>query len=166
MRVIRFPPAIEDVEQYRQRSKGWMADPPAYIHPRILFGSGVALTPEFAERHSISHVLNCAFHHDCPPWFPERFPTRYHVLNAIDSVDANILHWYPEFEYTLQQFLQQDGCRTIYVHCQAGMNRSGFLCLAYVKKKLGWNFHTAAKSILSQRPCALTNPSYWKQVSA
>ena len=47
MRAIRFQAG----QLNHTMSRGWMVDPPAFIHPRILFGSGMALTPEFARKH-------------------------------------------------------------------------------------------------------------------
>ena len=145
-------------------SRGWMVDPPAFIHPRILFGSGMALTPEFARKHSITHVINCAFDEDSPTWFREKFPTRYKSLNAIDALEVNILDWYPEFEESMQNFSRDPNCKNVYVHCQCGINRSGFLCLNFMIKKLNQSFYDSMQAILYQRPCALTNSSFKEQI--
>jgi hypothetical protein len=152
-------------ESVRRRSKGYTVDAPAYIHPKIMFGHGAALNnPDFIKQHSITHVINCAFDDDSPPSFREAFPHKYKCLNAIDSLDAYILYWYPEFESTMQKFLQDPSCQTVFVHCQCGINRSGFLCVAYACKKLGYPYDEVIRSILKQRPCALTNPKYRLQV--
>ena len=155
---------MEDVITYRRRSKGWQNDPPAYIHPRILFGSGIAIDEEFVEKYNITHVVNCAFDQDCPKWFRQTYPNCYVSLGALDNLESNILDWYPDFEKSIQSFLSAKGSKTVYVHCQCGINRSGFLCLAYACKKLNYDYNEVVKSILTQRPCALTNPSYRKQV--
>ena len=137
--------------------------PPAYFHPRVLVGAGAMLTPAFADKYRITHVINCAFDEDSPSWWRNRFPTRYRVMNAIDSVRVNILDWYPAFEETLQSFLREgDGC--VYVHCQAGMNRSGFLALTYSCKNLGMDFDTLVASAKRQRSCILQNPVFMNQV--
>ena len=168
MRAIRFQGNslvyTMSVANYRRRSKGWQNDPPAYIHSRILFGAGFFITPGFVEKHEITHVINCAFDSDSPEWFKEKYPNNYHCLNAVDSLDANILDWYDEFERTLHAFLRQPKCKKVYVHCQCGINRSGFLCLAFMCKRLNVDFNTGAAMILSQRPCALTNSAYRQQV--
>ena len=162
MRRIRFQGGR--IRYAMSRSQGWMVDPPAYIHPRILFGSGMALTPEFAEKHSITHVLNRAFDQDSPTWFREQFSNNYRRLNAVDSVDVNILDWYHSFETIIQAFLRDEGSKNVYVHCQCGINRSGFLCLNFMIQKLKIDLNDAIKAILRQRPCALTNPSFRQQV--
>jgi hypothetical protein len=98
-----------------------------------------------------------------PIWFRMRHPTRYRVLNAIDSPDVNILTWYPAFEDALYQFLREsDG--VIYVHCQAGMNRSGFLALAYVARNFGVDVGALVQSVKYQRPCILSNSVFMNQV--
>lgn len=155
---------MDDVASYRRRSRGWQNDGPAYIHPRILFGSGIALDKEFVERYNITHVINCAYDEDCPKWFRQENPKKYISLNANDDLTSNILDWYPIFESKMQAFLSETGSKTIYVHCQCGINRSGFLCLMYACKKLKFEYNEVVKSILTQRPCALTNPSFRKQI--
>ena len=162
MKPIRFQGGR--IRYAMAQSQGWMRDPPAYIHPRILFGSGMALTAEFVEKHSITHVLNCATNQDCPTWFPTNYPKNYRCLNAIDSFDVNILGWYNSFETIIGAFLRDEGSKNIYVHCQCGINRSGFLCLNFMVKKLNVPLNDAIKAILKQRPCALTNPSFRNQV--
>ena len=141
----------------------FMKDPPAFFHPRILVGPGAFLSPYFAQKHDITHVINCAFDEDSPSWWRFRNPTKYKVLNAYDGVQYNILDWYPEFEKTMHEFLRQ-GSGVVYVHCQAGMNRSGFLALAYTCKNLGMEFDSLVSSVKKQRPCILQNPVYMNQV--
>lgn len=155
---------MDDLSTYRRRSKGWEKDSPAYIHPRIMFGSGMMLTPAFAKKHNITHVINCAYNEDSPEWFQNAYPDNYICLDALDSLDANIFDWYPKFEYSIQTFIRNVKCETIFIHCQCGINRSGYLTLIYACKKLGFGLNDVFKSILQQRPCAFTNPAYRKQV--
>jgi protein-tyrosine phosphatase len=145
---------------YRQFTKGWQRDPPAKIHTNILFGSGKDLTPEFVQQHSITHVINCAFDEHSPIWFRNTFPANYHCIQAIDSNDVDITKWFPEFENCMNDFLQDSSVKTIYVHCQCGINRSGYLCLLYGCKKFHYTFDMMALTILYQRPCSLVNPSF------
>lgn len=144
-------------------SPQFMKDPPAFFHPRILVGPGAFLTPYFAQKHEITHVVNCAFDEYCPTWWRQTNPTKYKVLNAIDSTTVNILDWYPEFENTMKEFLRE-GTGVVYVHCQAGMNRSGSLALAYTCKNLGMDFDDLVASVRKQRPCILQNPVFMNQV--
>jgi hypothetical protein len=141
----------------------YMKDPPAFFHPRILVGPGCFLNPYFAQKHDITHVINCAFDEDSPSWWRNHNPSKYKVLNAIDSVRTNILNWYPEFEKTMHEFLRE-GTGVVYVHCQAGMNRSGSLALAYTCKNLDMKFDELVASVKRQRPCILQNPVFMNQV--
>ena len=150
----------------RLTSRGYQRDPPAVIHPSIILGPGEMLTLEFARDNQISHVINCAEDQMCPSWFKYQYPSNYRFLNAIDSVDVNILDWYPAFKETMQKFLQERNCTRVFVHCQCGINRSAFLLLMYVCDVFKYPVKYAEESILRQRPCALTNPVFRKQVYA
>jgi len=147
---------------WRYNSKGCLKDPPAQQHPRILFGPGAYLTREFAKEYNIKHVINCAQEEYSPTWFKTEFSENYVCLNAIDSENVEILKWYPDFSKFMKIFLSKSG--SIYVHCQAGINRSGFLYLAYLCLEQNFNIQNLEKAIIKQRPCALTNKAFRRQV--
>jgi protein-tyrosine phosphatase len=147
---------------WRFNSRGYLKDPPAQHHPKILFGPGAYLTPEFAKQYNIKYVINCAQEEHSPTWFKTEFPENYVCLNAEDSESVQILKWYPKFSKSMNTFLEGKGC--VYVHCQAGINRSGFLYLAYLCLEHKYNIQVLEKSIIKQRPCALTNKAFRKQV--
>ncbi len=136
---------------------------PAWFHSRILVGPGAFLTPQFVLDNDITHVINCAQQEDSPGWFRFARPEQYACMNAVDRPDANILDWYPLFEDTLRKFLR-DGHGVVYVHCQAGMNRSGFLALAYVCKNLSLSLSDLVPVVKRQRPCLFGNLVYMDQV--
>lgn len=143
----------------------YLQQPPAWFSSRILVGPGEMLTPFFVERNRISHVINCAQDDYCPRWWKVRNPDKYVFLNAIDSQYHNILDWYPPFEAALRMFLRDgplDG--VVYVHCQAGMNRSASLALAYVCKNYALPFDGVVAATRRQRPCILQNPVFMTQV--
>ena len=142
----------------------YLRQPPAYFHPRILVGPGAALTPPFVQRRGISHVINCAFPGDSPSWFRDINPTRYVCLRAHDTAQHNILDWYPLFEETLQRFLRETSHGVVYVHCQAGINRSAFLALTYVCRKFYGDGETELMCLKRQRPCMFQNQVYRGQV--
>jgi protein-tyrosine phosphatase len=148
------------------RARGWQNEPPAKIHTNILFGPGMYLSPGFVQMHNITHVVNCAFDKDSPLWFRTKYPKQYECLEALDSMDENIMKWYPKFEQTMNTFLRSENVGNIYIHCQCGINRSGFLALVFVCKKFGYPMDLMTTAILKQRPCALTNPEYKRQVKS
>lgn len=137
--------------------------PAAWFYPRILVGPGAFLTPRFAAEMNITHVINCAAEGDCPEWFPNRHPEKYVCLHAIDSLYTDILIWYPTFQVKLHEFLCS-GSGVVYVHCQAGMNRSGSLALAYVCKNFHLPFDEVVTAVRRQRPVLLQNPVFMNQV--
>lgn len=137
--------------------------PPAWFYPRILVGPGAFLTQRFVAERNITHVINCAMEGDCPEWFPSRFRKNYECLHAIDSQYVNILDWYPKFEETLHRFLRL-GSGVVYVHCQAGMNRSGSLALAYVCKNFCLPLDEVITATRRQRPMLFQNPVFMNQV--
>jgi hypothetical protein len=81
----------------------------------------------------------------------------------VDSLNANILHWYFIFEQTMSAMLREKGSGTVFVHCQCGINRSAYLSLTYITKNFGFDFEETVKSLKRQRPCMFTNPIYMKQ---
>jgi hypothetical protein len=142
---------------YRRCSNGWQRDPPAKIYTNIIFASADHLTPRFVMANNITHVINCALEADSPEWFKSSNPEKYYCLNAIDSLDTNIVDRFGEFEYVMDKFIREPDSATVFVHCQCGINRSGFLSLLYGCKKFGYSYDEMVKIILKQRPCALTN---------
>lgn len=141
----------------------YLREPPAFFHPRILVGAGCFLSVPFAKQYGITHVINCASDYDSPEWWRFLYPAKYTCLNAIDSPAVNILDWYPSFEAAMQQYLRE-GDGVVYVHCQAGMNRSGSLALAYVAKNFDMNLAMVVSGTRKQRPCLFQNPVFMDQV--
>ena len=121
------------------------------------------LSPSFCRRYNITHVINCAFPEHSPTWFKNTFPQRYMCLSAHDTLQSNILDWYPTFEETLTTFLRTPGAGTVFVHCQCGINRSAFLALTYITKHYGLPYEHAFGALKRQRPCMFTNPVFRKQ---
>lgn len=141
----------------------YLRERPAWFHSRILVGPGAFLTQRFVLDNRISHVINCAMDGDSPIWFQEKYPDNYACLRAIDRLDVNILDWYDGFESNLHRFLRQ-GTGIVYVHCQAGINRSGFLALAYVCKRFHMPLEDTIQAVRKQRPIILQNPVFMNQV--
>jgi hypothetical protein len=149
---------------YRRNSKGPFADPPAKVHPNIMFGPGNYLSNQFLETHSITHVINCASDDMVSLYIQEKLKDKYVTLNAIDSLHVNITDWFENFKKHMDAFLKDPSCDIVYVNCQAGINRSGFLTLLYICIKFGYDYTTAKRAILLQRPCALINSVFDQQV--
>jgi atypical dual specificity phosphatase len=141
----------------------YLKQPAAWFHTRILVGAGNFLTPQFASINKITHVINCAMEYDSPKWFRSEHPEKYECIQAIDSIAVNILDWFPKFETAMLKFLRE-GDGVVYVHCQAGMNRSGSLALAYVCKHFHLDLDAMVVTVRRQRPVLLQNPVFMNQV--
>jgi predicted protein tyrosine phosphatase len=142
----------------------YLRQPPAYFHTRILVGPGAYLTQRFVRDRGISHVINCAFPEDSPEWYRRSHPDRYVCLSAMDSSHHNILDWYPLFEQVMHAFLRSPPGGIVYVHCQAGMNRSAYLALTYVCTRFHLDGEGTLEAVKRQRPCMFQNQVYRGQV--
>lgn len=155
---------MDPFSSYRRNSKGPLLDPPARVHPKIMFGTGIVLNDEFVTKHNITHIINCAYDDAVTSSIRAKFFKRYAVINAEDSFKTDITKWYPIFEHHMSRFLRDPQSKTIYVNCQMGMNRSGFLTTLYVCMKFGYPYETVTRAILLQRPSALMNHVFHEQV--
>jgi len=145
---------------YRSRSRGYVHDPIARVFERILLGAGFYLLPKFVNGHQITHVINCADDSACPPSFRAYLGKNYTCLNAMDD-ETNILEkHYDAFEAAMDAYLRDPVCKNVYVHCQAGMNRSATLVLAYVVKRFRVNLVSLVHHVVRQRPCVMVNPHF------
>jgi hypothetical protein len=154
-----------DLSLFHFNSRGALLDPPALFHPNIIVGSGSMLTSTFVGKYNITHVINCAFPEHSPHWFRSRNPDKYECIEAVDSPDVSIVEWYPKFKETMDKFLRDPSSRRVYVHCQMGVNRSGFLALLYVCETFGYALKDVILGTIKQRPCLYQNPKFLKDVS-
>ena len=154
------------LDKNRHRSRGPVYDPIAAVFDRILLGPGLHLTPTFVRRHQVTHIVNCAEKTACPAWASTYAgPSRYISLGADDVVGFPLIRdYYDTFEKVMDIFLRDPGCRCVYVHCQAGMNRSATLLAAYLHKRFGIPMEKVVEVMAKQRPCVMTNPSFVEQL--
>lgn len=150
------------ITPYRSRSRSYLYDPIAAVFDRILLGPGLHITPQFIRLYSITHIINCADDLECPNWAKNH---NYTCLNAVDSESTDIIKdFYPKFEETMDSYLRDPTCSNVYVHCQAGVNRSATLAIAYVHKRFGIPMLKLIESTVRQRPCILTNTAFQRQL--
>jgi hypothetical protein len=155
--------SLEDIlEKVRSRSMGSFHDPTAFIFSRILVGDVLRLTESFTNNLKITHIINCAG----PKFNRILVPTEnFECIDAIDSESVKLFDtWYPKFKETMDRFLRDPKCINIYVHCQAGINRSAFLAIGYVVKTFGVPLERCVEKLARQRPCVLTNKAFLAQL--
>jgi len=122
------------------------------------------LTPFFVNANQVTHVINCAYAENSPAWFRRTYPSRYAQLDAQDSTGVKILEWYPAFEAAMRSFLRAPNA-IVFVHCQAGINRSAFLLLYFMCKNFGLDFPTLLAAVRKQRPQICQNPAFMAEVT-
>ena len=151
-------------DKYVRVSRGWRLDPIARVHPRIYLGDANRVDVLTFHTFNITHSINCAQLDSSSRWFETTAPKNYICIEAEDSETFDITSVYPIFEYFMNKFLADPNCKNIYVHCQAGINRSAFLLLMYMCIKFHFNIEDVAKNIMLQRPCCFRNITFRKQV--
>jgi hypothetical protein len=97
------------------------------------------------------------------------------VLNLCESKDpyeCDVHRWVPipdaapapSLAWLRQQVAfvaeQREAGRTVYVHCAAGVSRSGMVVVAYEMKKHGWSHDEALAFVRTRRPVTNPNPAF------
>jgi hypothetical protein len=152
----------EIISRERPRSRGPYYDPNANPFPRIIVGDYSRLTKDFVNVFRITHIINCA-----GPELNRKDLVRsgnIECINSIDSETVNIFDWYPKFKETIDRYLRDPSCINVYVHCQAGMNRSAFLTAAYIIKTFRVPIDRCIEKMVRQRPCVFGNSTFLKQL--
>lgn len=152
----------EIISRERVRSRGPYHDPNANPFSRIIVGDYQRLNKEFVDVFRITHIINCA-----GPEFNKTHLVNSKNFECIDSIDSdtvNIFDWYSKFKEAMDRFLRDPFCTNVYVHCQAGMNRSAFLTAAYIIKTFRVPIDKCIDKMVKQRPCVFANSSFLKQL--
>ena len=154
-----------DWDAYRSRSKGHWNDPLLQVHPRIILGNA-NITIQLLHKYNITHIVNCAYGdvRSHSKMIEQEYIGRYAKIAAEDSLQADITEWYPVFELMMNEFLADPACKTVYIHCVCGVNRSAFLLLMYICFKFGQDMKTAATEMMKCRPCIFENTTFRRQV--
>jgi hypothetical protein len=138
--------------------QSWAEQPYSFIEDRLYVGERVATPPP-----RTSAVVNLCetedpYQVEVSLWEPldgTRVPSIEWLRRVVDFIDTN-----------------RRAGRTTYVHCRAGVNRSGLVVTAYVMFEHGWGRDQSLAFVQSKRPQVLPNPSYmrllseWEQVIA
>ena len=163
MHQASYALAANVLNSQRRRSKGYLNDPVANPYDRILVGNCERITPEFIRDHRITHVINCAEDGFAPAHV--KIPGRYASIGAVDTLNVHLFaKWYPAFKAVMDSFLRDPACQNVYVHCQAGINRSAFLTCGYLVKVFRVPLFQALSRMVDQRPCVMTNPAFLLQL--
>lgn len=80
-----------------------------------------------------------------------------------DAAPAPSLHWLREQVHFVAEQRRAD--RTVYVHCLAGVSRSGLVVVAYLMQERGWKRDEALAFVRRGRPSARPNPAFMQLLS-
>jgi len=137
---------------------------PAEILPHLLLGScDDARNVHALHALGVTHVLNCAGGSIITG--PELYHAKgigYSEFSAEDTQGYNIMEHYGELMALADQVTATQG--RLFVHCQAGVNRSGTLCLAYHCERSGMPLLDSARHCKARRGRICTNPAFQYQV--
>jgi protein-tyrosine phosphatase len=133
-------------------------DPINYIIDNIYLGDVKGAKDEkLLKSYNITHVVNCADDHT------SRYKDLKHIqLKMKDSSSQKLFPLLEEgYEYIKEN---SKGDNNIFVHCQAGMSRSGAMVIFYVMKAKGWDFETSYAYVKEKRSVVKPNHGFRKQL--
>mmetsp|Transcript_88672 Transcript_88672/g.228690 ORF Transcript_88672/g.228690 Transcript_88672/m.228690 type:complete len:197 (+) Transcript_88672:49-639(+) len=137
---------------------------PAEILPHLLLGScDDARNQEALRRLGVTHVLNCASKNVITgAKFYEPFGIAYSEFVSEDSQAYNIMQHYETLANLAEEVAAAKG--RLFVHCEAGVNRSGTLCLAYHAVTSGTPLLQSAQHCKATRGRICTNSAFQLQL--
>eukprot|EP00928_Gymnodinium_smaydae_P050378 TRINITY_DN33938_c0_g1_i1.p1 TRINITY_DN33938_c0_g1~~TRINITY_DN33938_c0_g1_i1.p1 ORF type:complete len:200 (-),score=58.95 TRINITY_DN33938_c0_g1_i1:224-823(-) len=141
-----------------------LSDGPAELLPHLLLGSGDdARRPRELLARGVTHVLNCAGAAvKTGADFYQPYGIEYNEFKSEDTQGYNIIQHY-EQAASLADAVAAKGGR-LFVHCEAGVNRSGSLLLAYYCLSTGTPLLASARHCKAQRGRICTNKGFQLQV--
>lgn len=131
----------------------------AEILPGLTMGSqDAAASLDLLQQSGVTHVINLAS-------FVDNFFEGTFVYKKIDARDIPEFQISSHFEETndfIASAIYAKG--VVFVHCNAGISRSGSVVLAYVMKTQKMSFDFAFEFVRSKRPVVRPNPGFVKQL--
>lgn len=137
---------------------------PAEILPHLLLGScDFAQNVELLRHLGVTHVLNCAAASvRTGPGLYEPLGIGYTEFVSEDAQGYNIMQHYDQLATLADEAAAAKG--RLFVHCEAGVNRSGSLCVAYHTVTSGMPLLDSARHCKARRGRICTNKSFQRQV--
>ena len=89
----------------------------------------------------------------------------YHTVRIADTVNRNILIFFKK-HYDFVEGVRQKRRGAVLVHCAAGVSRSATLVLAYLMRRMGWQYLQAFGFVQQRRPYIRPNPGFVLQLQA
>mmetsp|Transcript_146204 Transcript_146204/g.379899 ORF Transcript_146204/g.379899 Transcript_146204/m.379899 type:complete len:207 (+) Transcript_146204:177-797(+) len=137
---------------------------PAQILPHLLLGGGNdARNIDELARLGVTHVLNVAGGEVITgPEAYEKRGIRYSQIKSEDTQEYDIMQHFAEFAELADEAAAAGG--RVFVHCFAGVNRSGTLCVAYHAVHTGMPLLDSARYCKQRRGRICTNSGFQVQL--
>eukprot|EP00930_Biecheleria_cincta_P022953 TRINITY_DN16650_c0_g1_i1.p1 TRINITY_DN16650_c0_g1~~TRINITY_DN16650_c0_g1_i1.p1 ORF type:complete len:201 (+),score=30.90 TRINITY_DN16650_c0_g1_i1:26-604(+) len=137
---------------------------PAEIMPHLLLGScDDARDLQALKALGVTHVLNCAAASvRTGASFYSPLNIAYAEFVAQDEQGYNIMQHYDLLKNLADAAAANSG--RLFIHCEAGVNRSGTLCLAYHLAHSGMSLLDSAKHCKARRGRICTNVAFQMQL--
>lgn len=130
-----------------------------------LGGDSLATNIEVLLSLGITHVINCVegyINNTGPKLYGKVI--KYMGFSAEDDVTYDIMQHFDKVYAFIEDCRKSGG--KVYIHCLAGINRSGALTVAYCMVHKNMGPISAAKFVKKSRKGLLTNDNFQKQVVA
>ncbi|BFZ01017.1 hypothetical protein BsWGS_04056 [Bradybaena similaris] len=132
---------------------------PAEILPHLYLGDIWHSSQRQLLQHlGITAMLNVSS--SCENFFQSHF--RYMNIQVNDTMDADLLSWFPKIIEFIDSVAQQQG--KVLVHCRAGVSRSATVCIAYLMQKQQMSLDAAFEFVVSRRPIIDPNLNFIQQL--
>ncbi|KAJ6232259.1 dual specificity protein phosphatase -related [Anaeramoeba flamelloides] len=114
---------------------------------------------EFLEENGITHILNVCYE-------PCKFEKDYTYLHIpyYDSPHAFMLENFQKFYAFISEALSEKN-NNVFVHCAAGVSRSGTVVVSYLMKSRNWGFETAFNYVKTKRSVVQPKVFFQRQLN-
>lgn len=110
----------------------------------------------------ITHVVNLAADDIETPVFYDVRNVKTLKISAKDDVNYNMIQHHEEVFQYIEQARKEGG--RVLIHCVAGVNRSGLMCMTYMLDYLQEPLMKVLNIVLEKRGAFLSNPAFRKQL--
>lgn len=132
---------------------------PIELINNLFIGSiGAASNLKILEENKITHILIVG--QGIKKYFPDKF--HYMTINVVDTENENIKKYFNETGEFINNAIVNNG--KVFVHCHAGISRSGTICIAYIMKYKKIKFEDALNLVREKRKKISPNKGFINQL--
>jgi len=106
-------------------------------------------------------VLTCAKKTDLR--YTKGIMKAHKIIPAVDKSSYNIQRHFKKGINFIEKHIKNTN---VFVHCMAGVSRSGAMVVAYIMKTNNLDFYSAMRLVKKQRPMVFPNLGFQKQLKS